>query len=289
MGTRRGNQGQPLMTLQKRLLAVFAHPDDETFGTGSTLARYVDEGVDIIVVCATQGEAGEMESGSSTTPETLGTVRVAELRAALNVLGVQSLVLLGYRDSGMAGSEDNNNPSALINVPVTEVVERLVRVIRKYRPDVVVTMDPSGGYGHPDHIRVAELTTQAFKAAGDLFFTSCNSEEPWSPSKLYYHVFPRSQMVRWFKYIQETYPSSDMAQLDPNTIGVLDEDITTVLDVSHYVDARIQAAEQHRSQRSPFAILPRELTREVLRRDFWIRVEPPWDGGKVETDLFTGL
>ena len=277
------------MTLRKRLLAVFAHPDDESFGSGSTLARYADEGVDITVVCATQGEADEIAPGSSATPDTLGAIRVAELRSALSMLGVQSLILLGYRDSGMAGAEDNNNPSALINVPITEVVQRLVRIIRKCRPDVTVTMDPSGGYGHPDHIRVAELTTQAFKAAGDPSFTSHNGEEPWITSKLYYHVFPRSQMVRWFKYIQETDPSSDMAQLDPNTIGVMDEDITTVLDVSHYVDVRIQAAQQHRSQRSPFAVLPRELTKEVLCKDLFIRAKPPWDGGKVETDLFAGL
>lgn len=277
------------MTLQKRLLAVFAHPDDETFGSGSTLARYADEGVDMTVVCATQGEAGEIIPGGNATPETLGAIRVAELRSALNVLGVQSLVLLGYRDSGMAGTEDNNNPAAFINVPIAEGVERLVGIIRRYHPQVVVTMDPSGGYGHPDHIRTAELTTQAFKAAGDPSFTSPGDKEPWSPNKLYYHIFPRSQMVRWLKYIRNTDASSDMARLDPNTFGTEDEAITTVLDVSHYTDVRIQAAQQHRSQRSPFTMLPRELTREVLRRDFWIRAEPPWDGGKVETDLFAGL
>jgi LmbE family N-acetylglucosaminyl deacetylase len=277
------------MTVRKRLLAVFAHPDDETFGSGSTLARYADEGVDITVVCATRGEVGEIAPGSNATPETLGTIRVSELRSALNVLGVQSLILLGYRDSGMAGSEDNNNPSAFINVPVTEVVERLVGVIRKRRPQVIITMDPGGGYGHPDHIRVAGLATQAFRTAADPSLSSRTGEGSWNSKKLYYHVFPRSQMTRWFKYIQETNPSSDMAKLNPSTIGVVDEAITTVLDVSDYVDVRIQAAQQYRSQRSPFSILPRELTREVLYRDFWIRAEPPWDGGNVETDLFDGI
>ncbi len=277
------------MTLRKRLLAVFAHPDDETFGAGSTLARYADEGIDITVVCATQGEAGEIAPGSNAMPETLGAVRVAELRSALKVLGVQSLVLLGYRDSGMAGTEDNSNPTAFIKVPSMEVVERLVGIIRQCRPHVTVTMDPSGGYGHPDHIRIAEMTTQAFKVAGDPSFVSHDGKEPWSSGKLYYHVFPRSLMGLWLKYIQETDPSSDMARLDPNTLGAVDEDITTVLDVSRYIDVRIQAAQQHRSQRSPFARLPRELTREVLRRDFLIRAEPPWDRGEVEADLFAGL
>ncbi len=277
------------MALQKRLLGVFDHPHDETFGSGGTLARYANGGVDITVVCATRGEVGEIAPGSKATLETLGAVREAEIRLALSVLGVQSLVILGYRDSGMMGSEDNKNPSAFINAPISEVIKRLVEIIRKCRPHVVVTMDPSGGYGHPDHIRASEVTTQAFKAAGDSSFTSCDGEEPWSPSKLYYRVFPRSQMARWFKYIQETDPSRDMAQIDPNTIGVVDEDITTVLDVSHYVDVRIQAAQQHHSQRSPFAMLPQEFTREVLSKDFWIRAEPPWERGEVESDLFVGL
>lgn len=277
------------MTSERRLMAVFAHPDDETFGSGSTLARYADEGVDITAVCATRGEAGEIVSGSYVTPEALGAVREAELRAALNVLGVQSLVLLGYRDSGMARTEDNNNPLAFINAPGSEVVNRLVDLIRKYCPHIVLTMDPSGGYGHPDHIRVAELTIQAFEAAGNPSFSSREEKNPWSPSKLYYHVFPRSQMLRWLKYIQETDPSHDMAQLDANTMGTVDEEITTILDVSSYVEVRMHAAQLHRSQRSPFTMLPQELTREVLRNDFLVRAKPHWDGCEVETDLFAGL
>jgi LmbE family N-acetylglucosaminyl deacetylase len=268
---------------------VFAHPDDETFGAGSTLARYVTEGVDVTVVCATRGEAGEIAPGSDATPETLGAVREAELRAALEVLGVQSLVVLGYRDSGMVGTVDNSNPSAFINAPIPEAVGRLVELMRVNRPHVVVTMHPGGGYGHPDHIRASELTTQAFKVAGDPAFPSRSVEEPWSPGKLYYHGFPRSQMVRWLKYIRETNPSSELAEMDPNTLGTADEEISTVLDVSPYLEARIHAAEQHRSQQSPFTMLPRELTTEVLSQDFWVRAEPPWHGGEMETDLFAGL
>jgi LmbE family N-acetylglucosaminyl deacetylase len=277
------------MTLHKRLLAVFAHPDDETFGSGSTLARYAAEGVDIIVVCATGGEVGEIAPGIDATPETLGDVRKAELRSALDVLGVRSMIMLGYRDSGMAGSEDNHNPAAFINIPINEAVQRLIGIISEFRPQVVATSDPSGGYGHPDHIRVAEITTQAFKEAKHHPIFSQTGEEPWHPAKLYYHVFPRSQMIRWFKYIQERDPSNDMSKIDPNKVGVADEVVTTVLDVSDYVDLRIQASLEHRSQRSPFTTLPRELTKEVLCRDSWIRAEPPWEGGELETDLFAGL
>ena len=277
------------MTSQKRLLAVFAHPDDETFGAGSTLARYVNEGVDVTVVCATRGEAGEIVPGSDATSENLGDVREAELRSALKILGVQSLILLGYRDSGMAGSEDNRSPSAFINAPIPEVVSRLLGLIQKYRPHVVVTNDLKGGYGHPDHIRVAEVTTQAFREATDSSAISDGVVERWVPGKLYYHVFPRSMMVRWFSYIKKTDPSNDMAQLDPSTVGTSDEEITSILDVSPYSELRISAARSHRSQRSPFDMLPRELVMDALGKDFWVRVEPPWDGRTVETDLFDGL
>ncbi|MDP6510538.1 MAG: PIG-L family deacetylase [Dehalococcoidia bacterium] len=277
------------MSSPRRLLGVFGHPDDETFGAGSTLARYASEGVDITVVTTTGGEVGEIAPGSDATPETLGAVREVELRSALSVLGVHSSVLLGYRDSGMAGTEDNLHPSAFINTPESEVLERLVALIRKHRPQVVATMDLGGGYGHPDHIRASELTTQAFKTAGDPTFPSLSGEEPWTPNKLYYHVFPRSRMVQWFNYIKETNPSSEMADMDPNTIGTPDEDISTVLEVSPYMDQRLRAAEQHRSQQSPFTMLPRDLTNEALSKDFWVRAEPPWHGGEMETDLFTGL
>jgi LmbE family N-acetylglucosaminyl deacetylase len=277
------------MGFEKRLLGVFAHPDDETFGSGGTLARYASEGVDITVVCATRGEVGEIAPGSMATPQTLGAVREAETRSALSVLGVQNLVVLGYRDSGMMGSEDNKNPLAFINVPILEVVERLVEIIRKHRPHVVITMDPSGGYGHPDHIRVVEITTQAFKVAGDPSFFPRDAEKLWSPDKLYYHVFPRSRVVRWLNHIRETDPSRDISRLDPNNMGTADEEITTVLDVSNFVELKIRAAQQHRSQRSPFTTLPDEIRKEILGKDCWLRAEPHWDGGEVETDLFNGL
>lgn len=277
------------MTSQRRLLAVFAHPDDETFGPGSTLALYADRGVDITVVCATRGEVGEIVPGSEATPETLGEVRESELRSALKVLGVPSLILLGYRDSGMAGTEDNKNPQAFINAPMAEAVGRLLGIIREFRPQIIATTDPSGGYGHPDHIKAAELTARAFKAANDPQTIYRGTEEPWKPRKLYYHVFPRSQVRRWFQYIREHDPSSGMSQIDPETVGVEDEAITTVLDVSGYVKLRLKASGRHRSQQSPFTALPHAMTSEVLCHDFWVRAEPPWTGGEKETDLFQGL
>ena len=202
---------------------------------------------------------------------------------------MKSLILLDYRDSGMAGSEDNKNPAAFINASRSEVLQRLVEIIRKGRPHVVVTMDRNGGYGHLDHIWAIELTTEAFKVAWDSSFRCPNAREPWSPNKLYYFSIPQSLMVRWFKYLQETDPTSDMAKLDPSTMGTPDERITTIVDVSPYVETRMRAIEQHRSQTSLLTGFPQELTLEFLRKDYYERIEPPREGSDIETDLFAGL
>ena len=277
------------MESEKRLLAVFAHPDDETFGAGSMLAKYAHEGVDVMVVCGTRGEAGEIMPESGATRENLGEVREAEFRAAAELLGVKAVTVLGYRDSGMAGSEDNENPAALINAPASEVVERLVEIIRRYKPHVVVTMEEGGGYGHPDHIWTTEVTIQAFKAAGDGSTAISSGAGPWSPKKLYYIGLARSVVIRWIKYLQQVDPSNDMANLNPTTLGVADEEFTTVVDVSRYAELRLQAAKLHRSQASPFDLLPPDLTIPFLQRDQFIRLQPPWAGGPLETDLFDGI
>jgi LmbE family N-acetylglucosaminyl deacetylase len=274
---------------RRRLLAVFAHPDDETFGAGSSLAKYAAEGVEVMVVCATRGEVGEIKPESGATRENLGEVREAELKAALDLLGVKSVAILGYRDSGMAGSEDNKNPAALVNAPGSEVVARLVGIIRRHRPDVVITMDEGGGYGHPDHIRMTELTVKAFRAAGGGSQAVADEARPWSPGKLYYIGFPRSLLARWLKHVQQAEPDSAMARLDPSTLGTADERFTTLVDVSKYRSLRMRSAKLHRSQRSPFDMLPPELTDLVLRQDHFVRVVPPWTGGALETDLFVGI
>src|ERR671932_2725290 len=131
-----------LMQPQPRsLLALFAHPDDEAFGSGGTLARYAAEGVAVALVCATRGEVGEIADPALATPETLGDVREAELRCAARALGVGELLFLGYRDSGMAGTPTNEDPRALARAPAEEVVARLVGIIRRLRPQVLVTFD----------------------------------------------------------------------------------------------------------------------------------------------------
>jgi N-acetyl-1-D-myo-inositol-2-amino-2-deoxy-alpha-D-glucopyranoside deacetylase/mycothiol S-conjugate amidase len=155
------------MIQPKTLIFIGAHPDDESFGMGATLARYAASGVKVYYVCATRGEAGaadpEYMKGYSSPAE----MRTAELKAAAEVLGLSGVVHLGYRDSGMPGTPDNRNPESLMMAPEDQVIERIVRVIRDLKPEVVVTHDPSGGYQHPDHIAVHEYTVKAFYASGD--------------------------------------------------------------------------------------------------------------------------
>ena len=178
----------------RKLLAVYAHPDDESFGSGGTLAKYAAEGASVVLVCATNGEIGEIGEISDpdlASSDTLGEVRIAELRCAAEALGVTELVLLGYRDSGMAGTADNEDPRAFGNAAEDEVVARLVGIIRRVRPDVVVTFDPNGGYGHPDHVAVHNRTVAAFHAAGDARLHR-DEGEAWRPPRLAYTVFARS-------------------------------------------------------------------------------------------------
>ena len=134
---------------QSTLLAVFAHPDDESFGAGGMLALHARKGVHVALVCATRGEMGEIADESLATRETLGDVRMVELQKAADTLGVTELINLNYRDSGMAGTADNDHPRAFAGIPEDEVVSRLVGIIRRLKPQVVVTFDPNGGYGHP--------------------------------------------------------------------------------------------------------------------------------------------
>src|SRR5438105_11221808 len=175
---------------QRTLVAVHAHPDDECIGTGGILARYGAEGVRTVLVTCTDGAVGEISDPALATPENLVEVRARELDESVRILRVQRLVKLGYRDSGMAGTADNTNPASFHEANFEQAVERVVRVVREERPQVVVTYDERGGYGHPDHVRTHEVAVAAFDAAADAErFPSAGAA--WAPSKLYYTVFPR--------------------------------------------------------------------------------------------------
>ena len=177
--------------MEHSLMAIYAHPDDEAFGTGGTISQYASEGVKVFLVSATRGEVGEISDPSLATPETLGCVREDELRCAAETMGVTRLVFLDYRDSGMVGTPENQDPRAFINASAEEVVPRLVSLIRSLCPEVIMTFEPNGGYGHPDHIAIHKHTVAAFHAAAD---PTCYPElgAPWQAKRLFYTAIPHS-------------------------------------------------------------------------------------------------
>ena len=175
------------------LVFVGAHPDDETFGTGAILAKYSVSGVKVYYVCATRGEAGTVEPKYLQGYSNIGDMRWNELKCASQVLGLTDFIHLGYRDSGMLGAPDNSHPEALMKAPLDEVAGRLVKIFRAIQPDVVITHNSEGGYGHPDHIAVHQATVKAFYASGD------PKQYPeagpvFKPSKLYFGLRPHRLM-----------------------------------------------------------------------------------------------
>ena len=256
------------------VLAVFAHPDDEGFGCGGTLAMLVARGARVTLVCATNGDVGEISDPALATTESLAQVRQDELRRAMEVTGVQDVRFLGYRDSGMAGTADNDHPRSLFQAMPGEVVGRLVDVIREVQPVVVITHDPSGGYGHPDHTTVYDRTTQAFSAAGDAGLRGSQEDGPklWNPRLLYYVCFPRSNFRRLWQQMLDAGITPPFASLDIDSIGSPDEDVTTVLDVSATVDIKIESLNCHRTQidpNGPFAKLPENVMRETMSTEYF--------------------
>lgn len=178
------------MIRKQTILAVLAHPDDESFGMGGTLALYASRGMDVYLVCATRGEAGTVDEEHMRGFSSIAELREGELRCAAGKLGLKDVFFLGYRDSGMPGSEDNHHPEAQVNHPIEEVSARVARYIRQLQPDVVLTFDPIGGYRHPDHIHIHKATVLAFENAADASFHP-EAGVPYQPAALYFHTIPR--------------------------------------------------------------------------------------------------
>jgi LmbE family N-acetylglucosaminyl deacetylase len=183
----------------KTLLAVLAHPDDETFGMGGTLAVYARRDVDVHLICATRGEVGEIDPEFKETIKSPACLRTQELRCAADVLGISQVHFMNYRDSGMPGSEANKHPKALVAQPLEQISQEVAHLIRKIKPDVVVTFDPIGGYRHPDHIAIHKATVQAFDLANDAAFQDPDGLPPFQPEKLYFHTINRTflKIIVW--------------------------------------------------------------------------------------------
>lgn len=279
------------MAEKRTLLAVFAHPDDESFGSGGALAHYAAEGVQVVLVCATRGEVGEIADPTLATPETLGQVREAELRCACQALGIDAPILLGYRDSGMAGTAANNDLRAFVNAPADEVVAWLVNLIRRLQPQVVLTFDPDGGYGHPDHIAIHRHTLAAFHVAADP--TRCLEQgRPWRPARLVYPVFPRSFFQEMRRQIAALGLEVADDRLERDDLGWPDDQVHITLDVSGTVEAKQAALRCHRTQfgpNNPFNALPEEVLRQMIGQESFALAWPKPAPGLRLPDLFAGL
>ena len=281
------------MAEELTLMAVHAHPDDEAIGTGGVLARYADEGLRTVLVTCTGGEVGEIGDAVLATPETLAEVRRRELERACEILRVGRLHLLGYRDSGMMGTPDNEHPSSFYQAPLEEATARLVALVRRDRPQVLVTYDERGFYGHPDHIRAHQITMAAFDAAGDPARWP-EAGAPWRPAKLYYTAVARSAIRHFGRLMREAgieVPFED-GEASESEIGIADELITTQVDVSAQVERKRQALMAHASQMGPevfFAKMPPALFYRVFGRESFQLVRGPSGALGIEDDLFAGL
>lgn len=284
------------MDTQRTLSFVGAHPDDETFGVGGTLAQYAASGYKVYYICATRGEAGKTDPIKPHGTDTLGDLRWEELKCAAKILGLADVIYLGYRDSGMPGSEDNKHPNALISAPLEQVTGRVVKAIRELMPQVVITFDPIGGYRHPDHIAVHNATVKAFYAAGDPK-QYLDAGPPYKPQKLYFTIFSR----RLLKVAVKLLPFFGR---DPHKFGQnKDVDIASLAGVDFPVHATIslnkrsihkrnKAIACHISQsdggppRTGFLNL---VSKIFGLHDLYMRAHPQADNHLREKDLFDGL
>lgn len=278
------------------LMAVHAHPDDESIGTGGVLARYSAEGVRTVLVTCTGGEVGEIADPSLATPENLAEVREGELRQACEILGVTHLELLGYRDSGMAGTPDNDHPEAFARADLERAAARLTDLVRVYRPQVIVTYDENGFYGHPDHINAHRIAVRAFELAADPAHQSSTGLAPWAPAKLYYTTIPRSRFAEFGRRLREARiepPAGDGADAeDPPPWGTPDDQVTTVVDVSRHVEQKRRALFSHATQLGPnvfFSRIPEPLFYELFGEEAFLLAYSRVAASVPEDDLFAGL
>jgi LmbE family N-acetylglucosaminyl deacetylase len=280
------------LMMEHSLMAIYAHPDDEAFGTGGTIARYAGEGVKTYLICATRGEVGEISDPSLATPETLGQVREGELRCAAETIGVAELIFLDYRDSGMAGTAENQDRRAFINAPADEVITRLVAIIRRLRPQVVATFEPNGGYGHPDHIAIHKHTLAAFHAAADPQFRP-DLGRAWQASRLFYTAIPRSFFIEMRRQLEELgEDTSDFDRFDDPATGWPDEQVHVRLDVASTVSFKWEALNCHRTQFGPgnlFRRLPEERVKALMSVEHFALAWPEAQPGTQLSGLFAGL
>lgn len=278
---------------KRKLLVVLAHPDDETFGTGGTLAYYASQGVEVHLICATRGEAGDVDAEMLEGFASVSELRENELRCAAETLGIHKVHMLDYRDSGMAGSPDNQHPQALAAANQEKVAGEIVHYIREIKPQVLITFDPIGGYLHPDHVAIQRATVKAFDMCGD---ESSYQEglPPFKPAKFYFHTFPRG-------FLKMSLIVLRILGKDPRKFGKNgDIDLVPIAEANFPIHARVdyrsvlekrdRASACHASQggarlTTGFMLALRKIFGIT---DQYMRAWPPPDS-HVERDLFEGI
>ena len=281
--------------MKKTLLAVVAHPDDESYGIGGTLARYAAEGVDVHVAVATDGAAGSVDEKWNGNRSKLAEAREEELKAAVKILGAH-LHTLGYQDSGYVGDPANEHPQAFVNTDEEEPIGRVVELIRTLRPQVVVTHDETGGYFHPDHIQCHKITTAAFHASGDPQQYPDIGLEAYRPERLYYSAFSQAMTKRFIFLLrlrgQDPTKIGRNSDIDITRLGIPDEKITAEIGYAKYWDVKSLASAEHVSQGGGTGfsrLLPVWLQKLFLAKESYIRAYPPAADGFKEADLFDSL
>jgi LmbE family N-acetylglucosaminyl deacetylase len=267
------------------LMAVHAHPDDEATGTGGVLAKAAAEGLRTVLVTCTDGRCGDGPGGVKPgepghDPDAVVEMRRGELEKSCAVLNVSHLELLGYADSGMMGWPANAAPGSFWSTPVDEAAARLAELMRRYQPDVVVTYDPNGFYGHPDHIQAHRITMDAVELTG-------------LAAKVYWTTAPRSAMQEFGRIMREHGADWDEPGPDDDTpeIGLPDEQITTWVDTTEFGGQKYDALAAHASQDESifFLRLGRENFTQLMGIETFVRVQDRTGAPLPEDDLFAGL
>jgi LmbE family N-acetylglucosaminyl deacetylase len=271
------------MTEGLTMVCVHAHPDDESSSTGGVLRSYADQGVRTVLVTCTDGALGDSPDGvtpdlANHRPGEVAAHREEELRAAAGILGVSRLEMLGFADSGMEGWPQNDAAGSFWSTPVAEAAARLVPILLEERPQVVVTYDDNGFYGHPDHIQAHRVTLAALDQAG-------------LEGSLFYTAIPKSAFKRFREVLREAEvePPEGVEEEDP-PFGTPDELIGVAVDVAAVADAKFDALSAHASQtdQSFFLKMGRERFREIFRTEWFVRARDPLGRTGVDDDLFAG-
>ncbi len=277
-----------------RLLISYAHPDDESFGLGALIAKYVEQGVEVYLICATNGEVGTVKPEFLEGYDSVAALRLAELDKASEILGFAEVFKFGYKDSGMMGSETSKDPLCLWQQPVEAVTQQVVEVIRKVQPQVVITFNKYGGYGHPDHIAIQRATQQAFFKAGDAGYET--GQTPYQPQKLYYSAVAKRQIQMGIMMLkvrgQDPRHMGRNRDIDVQAIVDNAEPVHTMVNIAAYYPQWEAASACHASQLGGLSTprLPRYIRKRVFSKQGFTRVHPvPVKDRVDENDLFTGV